>query len=137
MTPNPDIGIDLSIHRIDRDGDGYSDQGSVFDVQLKSTTVAVHDPDDDVFRYDLNVKAYEFLRGEPLNAARILVLFVMPEDEALWLAQDQDGLLLRKCAYYLSLQGMPATENVRDVRVSVPCRQVFSADFLQQKFQER
>jgi hypothetical protein len=136
VTPNPDFGLDFSIHFVAHDG-GFFDEGAVVDIQLKSTTTASFDASQQAHRFDLDVRAYNHLRKDPINAPRLLVLFIMPDDEALWLSQDHEGLVLRSCAYYLSLQGMPETKNERTIRISVPRAQIFSVEFLQRQFQER
>ena len=134
--PTLDFGIDFSVHRVAKDAGLYSDQGAAIDLQLKSTTDAVFRPDEDAYHFDLDVKAYNFLRGPRAKAPRFLVLFVMPKDETLWISQDYDGLVLRHCAYYLSLKGAPATNNTRTITVTVSRHQVFSIAFVQEILQE-
>lgn len=136
VAPNPDFGLDFSIHFVAHEG-GFFDEGAVVDIQLRSTTTAAFESTQQVFPYDLDVRAYHHLRRDRTTTARLLVLFVMPDQESLWLNQDHEGLVLRKCAYYLSLQGMPETKNERSIRVSVPLAQVFSVEFLRKQFQER
>ena len=131
--PIPDFGIDFSIHYIAAN----ADEGVVCHVQLKSTTTVTYQLDEDCYLYDLEVKAYRFLQAVDVKVPRILVLYVMPDDEELWLSQDNEGLILRSCAYFVSLAGMPETENERKVRIMVPRPQVFSVAFLRQRFQER
>jgi hypothetical protein len=54
----------------------------------------------------------------------------MPADEAAWTDQDEDRLLLRYCAYWLSLKGMPPTQNTATIRVAIPRTNVFSVSAL-------
>jgi hypothetical protein len=107
-------------------------------VQLKSTTQAnvgpTHLPD------DLSVVNYDDLRDPSPPVARILIVFVMPEDEILWLSQSPEELILRHCAYWLSLRGWPATTNTATFRVPVPLGNLFSPRALQdlvQRLRER
>jgi Domain of unknown function (DUF4365) len=114
------------------------DRGPQLDLQLKSTTRAnvgqVH------LTYDLPVVNYDDLRQTDGQVARILVVLVMPEDETLWLSQSPEELVLRHCAYWLSLKGYPPTMNTTTYRVSIPLANVFSLGALRdvmQRLRER
>jgi hypothetical protein len=78
----------------------------------------------------MEVKTYDDLRDPGVGCPRILVLLVMPEDEAAWTEQGEDHLLIRKCAYWTSLKGMPATANTSTVRVPIPRVNAYSVDAL-------
>ena len=84
-----------------------------------------------LLRYDLEAKAYEDLRDPNVRSPRILVLVVVPGDEVQWLGQSDDHLLIRHCAYWLSLVGRPPTTAKKTVRVAVPRANVFSVPALQ------
>jgi hypothetical protein len=63
----------------------------------------------------------------------------MPGDEGQWLSQSAEELVIRHCAYWLSLEGYPATASVSTVRVSLPLANVFSVTAVQgimQRLQE-
>lgn len=77
-------------------------------IQLKATTRAALDGDEIAF--PLPKKNYNDLVA-PSLVPRILVVFVMPEDEADWLTLTPESLTLRRCAYWLSLRGRPPTTN--------------------------
>jgi len=114
------------------------DAGFQLDLQLKSTTRATVDEAQVV--YDLEVRGYESLRDLRPQCPRILVLLVLPADEAQWLSQSHDELILRHCAYWLPLQGFPPTQATRSVRVTIPLADVFSVVALQammKRIQER
>jgi hypothetical protein len=88
-------------------------RGGRFDLQLKSTTQA--SVTDAEIRYDVEVRAYNHLREPGENTPRILVVLVMPEHETQWLTQTLEELALRSCAYWICLEGYPATtaSNIR------------------------
>ena len=69
--------------------------------------------------YDLRVDNYNRLVSER-DIPRVLILFIMPRDENQWLAQSDDELCLRRCAYWVSLMGKGISNNTSTVRVSVP-----------------
>jgi hypothetical protein len=100
------------------------------DLQIKSTTRS--NVTDTEVVYDLEVKNYDDLRESGDNCPRILVLLVLPEDEAQWLSQSPEELVLRHCAYWLSLEGFPATASTSMVRIEIPRVNVFSVDALRQ-----
>jgi hypothetical protein len=63
------------------------------------------------------------------------VLFIMPEDETLWLEHSEDQLLLRRCAYWRSFRGAAATDNEVSVRITIPRANVFSVEGVNQLLQ--
>ena len=90
----PDYGIDLTLHEIHSLGRRRFPSGYKLDIQAKSTTsVAVTDTH---IHYDMEVKAYEDLRRpHGWGCPRILVLLVLPNEEAEWVNQTEEELILR------------------------------------------
>jgi hypothetical protein len=123
-----DCGIDLTLHSIRRKGKRYVESGYSLDIQAKTSTTAVVNLTQVL--YDVEVKTYDDLRDSSVGCPRRLVLLVMPGDEAAWTDQNEDHLLLRKCAYWASLKGMPATSNTASIRVPIPRSNVFSVGAL-------
>jgi len=121
-----DYGIDLSLHHIGRRGSRVSESGFRLDLQLKSTTSAQVTTNQVL--YDLEVKAYDDLRDPAVSGYRILVVMLLPPDESLWTSQTEDQLVIRHCAYWLSLRGLPPTTNQRTTRVAIPRGNVFSVE---------
>ena len=103
------------------------------DFQLKSTTDS--EIKDDTIIYDLRVENYNSLVLED-DVPRILILFIMPDDEEQWLTQSDEELCLRKCSYWVSLMGMRPSPNSRSVRVQVPLANMFDQDGLQDMFRQ-
>jgi hypothetical protein len=124
-----DYGIDLTLHDINRRGRRYFKSGFKLDLQAKSATAenrnATH------VLYDLSAANYEDLSDPNVGCPRILVLLVLPADETSWTGQTEEHLLLRHCAYWLSLRGLVPTSNRRTVRVQVPRANLFSVESLQ------
>ncbi len=121
--PVPDYGIDLSLRRIEQHGQRYLDTRLQVDLQLRSTTRAIAS-DQDV-SYDLDVDTYNFLREVSLIRC-LLVLLVLPDEEGQWLTQTPEELLIRRCAYWVSLRQALPTRSVASIRIRIPRRQVFS-----------
>jgi hypothetical protein len=78
----------------------------------------------------MEVDAYNDLRDPAVGCPRILVLLVLPEDEMQWTEQTEEHLLLRHCAYWMSLKGTPPTMNTATVRVSISRTDIFTVDAL-------
>jgi hypothetical protein len=123
-----DYGIDLTLHQIARHGRHYWDEGFRLDLQLKSTIERKVVRSQDAVAYDLEAKAYAGLRDPSAGDYRILVLVVFPTNESLWTSQAEEHLLIRGSAYWLWLQGQPASTNIRTVRLSIPRTNVFSVE---------
>jgi hypothetical protein len=124
-----DLGFDLFLRSVEIHGQQLWDGGPQLDVQLKSTTRA--EVRETVVAYDLEVRAYNILRQENVNRPRILVILVLPEDESEWLGQTEDALILRHCAYWMSLRGAEPTTAQTTVRIMIPRANISSVQSLQ------
>jgi hypothetical protein len=98
------------------------------DVQLKCHKGAV---DADPWSFPLKTKNYDDLRHTEYQAPRILVVVVVPDDVVSWIEQTEAQLVLRRCAYWLSLRGADATSNDHSVSVRIPRGNVFGVRSLQ------
>jgi hypothetical protein len=127
-TPSPDYGTDLSLHDIEARGRRRVESGFRIDVQAKSTVTA-HVGTTHV-RYDLAVRAYDYLRDTRAWCPRILVVLALPSAEADWCSQTEETLVLRRCAYWLSLRGRRRTRRRKTVRILIPRVNVFSVETL-------
>lgn len=91
-------------------------------VQLKATaTVVIGQPQ---FTFALKIKNYNDLRVAT-QSPRILVVLAMPKNDADWLDHSIERLMLRRCAFWKSLLGMPETGNENTVSITIDTRQVF------------
>jgi hypothetical protein len=113
-----DYGIDLTLNEIGRRGGRLAETGFKLDIQAKSTTTANRTADQ-VF-YDLAVANYNDLRDPRAYTPRLLVVVLLPADEAAWLDHAEDRFVLRTSAYWLSLSGAPETTNTKTIRVAIP-----------------
>lgn len=94
--------VDAEIHQ---KGDGAEcpliDQ---INVQLKCTYAT--SPKNSRISYRIPRKNYDDLRGNRLTP-RILVLLHVPRGIGNWLTHSNQSVLLKNCAYWTSLQGLP------------------------------
>ncbi len=99
-------------------------------IQLKAT-VATPTISGGHISYFLNgVNRYDDLRKEALATHRILVVMFMPANSADWLNISEDELVLKKCAYWVSLRGAPPSTNKSGETVYIPQAQIFNPDSL-------
>lgn len=120
-------GIDLTFHA---HGGGGVVRSPRLDAQVKSETSGA--PATFPWKYALKVENYEKLRHEDYATARILIVVAMPADVGDWVKQSAQQLVVRHCAYWVSLRGQPPTTNASTITVALPGKQKFSPAALRQ-----
>lgn len=98
----------------------------LIETQVKATADSIKH---DGLHYELKLKNYNDLRGERI-VPRYLIVLLVPPIPAEWLNQTTEQLVLKKCAYWLSLKDLPVTKNATSVTVTIPSAQVFSVEVL-------
>jgi hypothetical protein len=99
-------------------------------VQLKAT---VKTPTDDgsYLSYSVQgIRRYDKLREDHREPVRILVILFLPQANADWLNCSENELILKKCAYWVSLRNASASDNQTAQTVKIPKNQLFSQDNL-------
>lgn len=132
--PDSDYGIDLSLRLVSPVEGRRRDVGTQIDLQLRSTTRAI--VNDTEVIYDLDVDTYNDLRDADRPTLFLLILFVMPSDEAFWISQTPEQLCLRHCAYWVSLRGLPSTTATSSIRITIPRTNIFSVETLTRLLQQ-
>ncbi len=99
------------------------------DVQMKTT--ADDNDTGEFISYALKRKNYDDLIPVDVLSPRILVLVRLPSDVGRWLSLAPTQLVLNHCAYWLSLRGMPPTDNKTAVTVHIPRKNLFTPESLQ------
>jgi hypothetical protein len=97
------------------------------DIQLKATKNLSLNGNS--YSYPLPIKNYSDLRALT-QTPRILMVLHMPQDETQWITVTVDELVLRRAAYWVSLQGLPESENETSVTVGIPTVNVFDLEGL-------
>lgn len=98
------------------------------DLQVKSLRGQPRDGEH--IAYALKRKNYDDLRLADLLAPRLLVLVIVPDAPATWLSISPDQLVLRHCAYWLSLATAPPSDNETSVTVYVPRANLLTVEAL-------
>lgn len=104
------------------------------EVQLKSCCSEEHvfENEDGNIVYDLKARNYNFLVDSNRQLDIILILLYLPSDKQDWISHSIDELIVRKCAYWVSLKGLDKTNNNGTKRITIPKDNVFSPDALHQ-----
>ncbi|WP_270853504.1 DUF4365 domain-containing protein [Roseburia hominis] len=125
-----DYGIDGSINDIvyRSSRKRYTESGFAIDFQLKSTVTA--EIVNNKVVYDLEVKNYKDLIERNVGRQRILILYVLPEEENQWVSISSEKTVLKKCAYWCSLRGLQDVNNSARVRIKIPDSQLLTRDEL-------
>ena len=122
--PEPDRdSIDL---RIEAGGS----RRPALDLQLKAT-VNLRNAATGILQFRLSIKNYDDLR-EVTQTPRLLVVLELPEDESHWMSVCSEELVLRRRAYWLSLQKeYDEVIGQETVTVQIPEGNVFDLKALQ------
>ena len=132
--PENDFGIDLYLREVIEEN-GFFDAGlGRIDAQLKSTTLASVTATEVI--YDLGVRAYNNLRRSDDNNFRLLILLALPEEESEWLTCEPEQLILRRCAYWINLRGLPSTGSTASIRIRIPTANIFTTTSLLQLLEQ-
>jgi hypothetical protein len=78
----------------------------------------------DTLPFPLKLKNYNDLRA-PCHVPRVLVVVCVPADVGAWLTATPEALVLRRCAYWRSLRGLPPADTETRKTVHVPRSQRF------------
>lgn len=114
--------VDLRIHA------GGNHRPSV-DLQLKAATTLEVGTDGRI-RYRLPIKNYNDLRIKTM-IPRLLVVLDLPKDESQWMTVTDEELVLKRRAYWLSLQsGFNEVGDQATVTVSIPDAQRLNVESL-------
>ena len=125
-------GFVTSVPDVDRDSVDLSIRAGAprypnLDLQLKATAGLAR-PVAGFVGFRLGRKNYDDLRVDT-QTPRLLVVLELPSDETLWMTVTAEELVLRRRAYWLSLQQAEETDQ-QTVTVRIPERNVFDVEGL-------
>jgi Domain of unknown function (DUF4365) len=120
------IDITLSSRRFDRK--------PKLDIQLKcymqDTCI-----EESGLQYSLKRKNYDELRITDVLVPRLLVVVVVPKQIENWLSQSDNEAMIRYCAYWVSLRGLPDKDQGK-ITVSIPQLNRVTSDALNELMQK-
>jgi len=126
------MGIDLILKfRGTFDSIGY--RNITLDVQVKSTASTLkYDSQGRIILDGTSSAVYNDFCEKNRSPSAIIILFVLPDNPDGWVHQDEEHLLMRRCAYWVSLWG--AEECKKDTkRIFIPKTQLFCVEQLRDK----
>ena len=127
-------GYTLAVQDFDRDGVDIQvraggDMRPSLDIQLKATVRLKQYEQGEGLRYPLCRRNYDLLRESTL-VPRILVVLDLPEDEERWVNISAEELVMRRCAYWVSIAGFSETANTATVTVTIEKQNRFDIESL-------
>jgi len=140
--PEADYGVDLTVDRIIAVQEGqrmrYRQNGESIHFQLKCTTEAGVERQDDLVRYDLAVKNYnDLVERRDAVPPLYLLLYVIPQAQAEWVLDEQAAarLVLRGQGYWFCPEaGATQSVNQHTVRIHIPAANRASLEMIPEMF---
>ena len=99
------------------------------DIQLKAT-INLGDQQNGLHRFPLKLRNYDLLRDET-QTPRLLVVLDLPREKSEWMSITENGLILRRRAFWVNLKGQPEATNRTSVTISIPGDNLFTVESLQ------
>ncbi len=99
-------------------------------VQLKATAKPVNPIEGRLPYWLADVRRYDKLRLPGSMPPRLLIVLFLPEDAQEWLTASAEELVLRRCAYWVSLRGAEESDNKSGVTVYLPESQALTPSAL-------
>lgn len=121
--------IDLTLAYGDKVSEDSIYESTEIGIQLKCTSSIALTTDDTDFSFNLRMKNYNDLRKQCV-VPRILVVLCLPSLSAEWLKHSCDELVIKRCAYWISLSGQPEVNGQQNKTVKIPVKNVFSPESL-------
>jgi len=95
-------------------------------VQLKATIAKPTETDSHFSYFFTGIKQYDSLRAETKCQHRLLVVLFLPPKKEEWLNISSEQLILKNCAYWVSLRGADVCTNATGTTVYLPKEQLLA-----------
>jgi hypothetical protein len=122
-------GIDAVVTAYGNFSGSYRTQITI-NVQLKATIEVPTDNGNYLSYFVQGIKRYDKLREDHREPIRILMVLFLPEKHADWLSHSENELILKRCAFWMSLRNAPASDNRSGQTVKIPKDQILNSDNL-------
>lgn len=123
-------GTDAILHVTQDFGPGAVLTDISVHVQLKATVKPPTSRDGKLGYFFEGIDQYNRLRADTVVPSHLLVVLFLPSDAEAWLRHTARQLVLKRCAYWVSLRGAPESANETGQTVYLPRDQAFSPDGL-------
>jgi hypothetical protein len=105
-------------------------------IQLKATTATSPETATHISYNLKEISQYDALRMESYAAPRILVVLFLPLGHANWVEASPEQLVMKRCAYWVSLVGAPESANSSSQTVYLPKSQLLTSAALMELFSQ-
>jgi len=99
-------------------------------IQLKATIKPPVDDGQCLSYFIQGIRRYDVLRRDHREPIRLLVVLFLPAEHADWVSCTEEQLVLKRCAYWVSLRNGPHSENGSGQTVKLPKSQRLTPDNL-------
>lgn len=123
-----DYGIDGTFYDVKVVGKRHVETGFNIDFQAKASHNCVTSSTE--MSYVLSAKNHGDLVDVDVGTSRILIVLALPRDATQWLKTSPDELVMKRCAWWVSLRGQPPTQNDTAQTIKIPIRQTFDVGAL-------
>ncbi len=100
------------------------------EVQLKATQKTLAESNGKYGYFFNGIDRYDRLRDPGSPLPKLLVVLILPSDSTQWLTLDENSLIARRCAYWVSLKGAPPSDNSTGQTIAIPRTQILSVEGL-------
>ena len=107
-----------------------SKQGKRHRLEFQAKCTAQPVPQGADFSFDLSRKNYDDLRVDSI-IPRLLFVLLVPDETKDWVRQSERRMNIRRCGYWLSLQGSSDVLNKSSITVRIPRSNVLTPEALQ------
>jgi hypothetical protein len=97
-------------------------------LQLKCTEKPA--PKSPLFNFSIKLKNYDDLRDTDIMVPRILVVLYVPKLTEDWLNCTESELTLKRCAFWVNLDGLPESSNGKSQTIQMVRAQLFTVEAL-------
>jgi hypothetical protein len=121
-------GIDAQLTCWEQFDEGYKEEIDL-KIQLKATIQEPSQTNTHFSYFFKGAKQYDFLREETRTQHRLLIVLFLPKNTEEWLNVQPERLILKNCAYWVSLRGAESG-NSSGQTVYLPKEQLFTPESL-------
>lgn len=127
-------GIDAVLHTTRDFGEGAPLTEVSIHLQLKATTAVTSRSGGRISYFLKDLQAYDRMRKTTCMPPKVLGVLFLPSNRQDWLTHGPEELVLKKCGFWTSLAGAPASTNDTGQTVKLPESQVLSPGGLLELF---
>lgn len=126
-----DAGVDAMLRAVGRLRDDSVLTNFTVEIQLKATSQTPRERNNH-YAFDMKVPHYEKARSTTRGQVLLVVVLFLPNDPTEWLRCTEEGLIAKRCAYWVSLLDAPASTSKPDSTqvIYLPKANVLSAESL-------